>query len=166
MGNWNWHKNWKLLAAGLSFLAVLGTPLCGLTEASAQKRIVPDPDGTSVRTVKPLQAAQISERISLPSSSDAEADGDYETENESFQEETGELQAESASNALALAPLFAGPAQDFWSGWNGDLSFLDGSRGDGTEEKPYQISTREHLMGLSILTAGGMEIREGEDLSR
>ena len=169
MGNWNWHKNWKLLAVGLSFLAVLGTPLCGLTEASAQKRIVPDPDGASIRMVKPLQAARISERINLPSSSDAEADGDSEAENESFQEETGdlqgeggELQAESASNALALAPLFAGPAQDFWSGWNGDLSFLDGSRGDGTEEKPYQISTREHLMGLSILAVGGMEIREGE----
>lgn len=62
------------------------------------------------------------------------------------------------SNALML-PMAAG---DFWQGRSGDLSFLDGSRGDGTEEEPYQISTRAQLMGLAELAAGNMTVQEGD----
>lgn len=49
---------------------------------------------------------------------------------------------------------------ELWQNWVGDLSFLDGSKGDGTEENPYKISTKAHLMGLSELAAKGMVILE------
>ena len=51
---------------------------------------------------------------------------------------------------------------DLWKNWVGDLSFLNGERGDGTEEEPYQISTKAHLMGLSELAARSMVIGEDE----
>ena len=41
--------------------------------------------------------------------------------------------------------------QDFWTGWNGNADFA----GDGTEEKPYQIRSLAHLMGLSQAVAEG-----------
>lgn len=51
---------------------------------------------------------------------------------------------------------------DIWDDWNGDFSFLDGSSGIGTKEKPYQIKTKNQLMGLSQLVVMGMRIRPGE----
>lgn len=51
---------------------------------------------------------------------------------------------------------------DFWDNWVGDMSFLSGKTGDGTKEKPYQISTKEQLMGLSALASNGMAVEEGE----
>lgn len=50
---------------------------------------------------------------------------------------------------------------DFWEEWVGDLSFLSGEKGKGTEESPYEISTKAQLMGLSELAAKGMKIAEG-----
>lgn len=49
---------------------------------------------------------------------------------------------------------------EIWEDWTGDLSFLNGKRGDGTKEHPYQISTKAHLMGLAELAAMGMVIEE------
>ena len=43
-----------------------------------------------------------------------------------------------------------------------DLSFLDGTHGLGTKQKPYQIRTKHQLMGLSFLAAFGMQPDYGE----
>lgn len=51
---------------------------------------------------------------------------------------------------------------DLWDDWDGDFSFLDGSQGLGTKEKPYQIKTANQLMGLSQLAAMGMKVEPGE----
>lgn len=51
---------------------------------------------------------------------------------------------------------------DIWDGWNGDFSFLDGSSGDGSERKPYQIKNKSQLMGFSQLVAMGMRVQAGE----
>ena len=51
---------------------------------------------------------------------------------------------------------------DLWDGWNGDFSFLNGQHGDGSKERPYEIRTKNHLMGLSQLAAMGMRIQPGE----
>ena len=42
------------------------------------------------------------------------------------------------------------------------MSFLSGRTGDGTKEKPYQITTKEHLIGLAVLASMGMEVGSGE----
>lgn len=49
---------------------------------------------------------------------------------------------------------------DQWKNWNGDFSFLDGTRGDGSEEHPYRIGTAAQLKALSIVAAMGMKIPE------
>ena len=67
--------------------------------------------------------------------------------------------SESNATAFSMRSLATG---DLWKDWVGDLSFLSGDKGDGTEESPYQISTKAHLMGLSELTARGMVIGESE----
>lgn len=79
----------------------------------------------------------------------------------SVQSIASEVQAATDSNA-ALFEMRSIGTGNIWENWTGDLSFLSGTRGDGTKEKPYQISTKEHLMGLSELAAMGMEIRETE----
>ncbi|MBR5267017.1 MAG: peptidase A26 [Lachnospiraceae bacterium] len=66
------------------------------------------------------------------------------------------------SNAVSRFGMRSIGTGDLWEHWVGDLSFLSGKTGDGTEEKPFQISTKEHLMGLSELTSKGMIIRDGE----
>lgn len=71
------------------------------------------------------------------------------------------IQTASASNAGKIALRAAGTG-DLWTGWIGDLSFLSGRTGEGTKEKPYQISSKAQLMGLSALAAKGMEIGESE----
>lgn len=66
------------------------------------------------------------------------------------------------SDALAAFALRSIGTGDLWENWVGDLSFLSGEKGDGTEDKPYQISTKEQIMGLSELAAKGMVIEESE----
>ena len=52
---------------------------------------------------------------------------------------------------------------NLWENWDvADLSFLDGTHGLGTQEKPYQIRTKHQLMGLSFLAAFGMQPDHGE----
>ena len=43
-----------------------------------------------------------------------------------------------------------------------DTTILTGRTGDGTKEKPYQITTKEHLIGLAVLASMGMEVGSGE----
>ncbi|MDB2032427.1 peptidase A26 [[Clostridium] symbiosum] len=68
--------------------------------------------------------------------------------------------------ATSSIALFAGAGVsslgDIWDGWNGDFSFLDGSSGDGSERKPYQIKNKSQLMGFSQLVAMGMRVQAGE----
>lgn len=52
---------------------------------------------------------------------------------------------------------------NLWENWDvADLSFLDGTHGLGTKQKPYQIRTKHQLMGLSFLAAFGMQPDYGE----
>ena len=52
---------------------------------------------------------------------------------------------------------------NLWENWDVvDLSFLDGTHGLGTKQKPYQIRTKHQLMGLSFLAAFGMQPDYGE----
>lgn len=52
---------------------------------------------------------------------------------------------------------------DIWDQWSGKTSFefLDGKHGDGSAEHPFMIRNREQLMGLSELTAMGMNVPDG-----
>ena len=68
----------------------------------------------------------------------------------------------TGSNGIENYALRSVKTGDLWKDWIGDLSFLNGERGDGTEEEPYQISTKAHLMGLSELAARGMVVDEDE----
>ena len=68
----------------------------------------------------------------------------------------------TSSNAVSQLSMRSIGTGDLWEHWVGDLSFLSGKTGDGTSEKPFQISTKEHLMGLSELVSKGMIIRDGE----
>lgn len=74
-----------------------------------------------------------------------------------------EVTAFSSSNAevLTVSPMSMHTG-NLWEHWTADFSFLNGKRGDGTKEHPYQISTKAHLMGLSELAAMGMMIEEEE----
>lgn len=76
-------------------------------------------------------------------------------------EQTEHVRRITGSNALGR-PFLMPESKDLWENWVGDLGFLDGTRGDGSREKPFQISTKAQLMGLSRLAAMGMEIKEGE----
>ena len=79
----------------------------------------------------------------------------------SIQSIAAEYQIATYSNAALLQMRSIGTG-NLWENWTGDMSFLSGAKGNGTKEKPYQISTREQLMGLSELAAMGMEIGESE----
>ena len=68
--------------------------------------------------------------------------------------------AVTASNAGKIA-MYAGD-EEIWGADVGDMSFLSGRTGDGTKEKPYQITTKEHLIGLAALASMGMEVGSGE----
>ena len=57
----------------------------------------------------------------------------------------------TSANAWKLTQMRSAATGDLWEHWIGDLSFLTGEKGDGTEERPFQLSTKEHLMGLSEL---------------
>ncbi len=66
------------------------------------------------------------------------------------------------ANATSMFSMRSIGTGDLWEHWIGDMSFLSGKKGDGTEERPFQISTKEQLMGLSELVAKGMIIEDGE----
>lgn len=51
---------------------------------------------------------------------------------------------------------------DIWDSWNGDFTFLNGTTGNGSESKPYQIKNKAQLMGFSQLVAMGMRVQPGE----
>lgn len=68
----------------------------------------------------------------------------------------------TASDSVALFAMRSLGTGDLWNNWVGDLSFLSGEKGNGTVERPYQISTKAQLMGLSELAAKGMVIEESE----
>ena len=70
-------------------------------------------------------------------------------------------QTATASDASEKMAAFA-MAEDIWGFDVGDMSFLSGRYGDGTKEKPYQITTKEHLIGLAALASMGMEVGSGE----
>ena len=80
--------------------------------------------------------------------------------------EDGETATESslpvATNSIALFTFGSSSIGDIWDRWAGDFSFLDGSTGDGSKKKPYQIKNKDQLMGLSQLAAMGMRVQEGE----
>ena len=46
----------------------------------------------------------------------------------------------TGSNGIENYALRSVKTGDLWKDWIGDLSFLNGERGNGTEEEPYQIS--------------------------
>lgn len=75
-----------------------------------------------------------------------------------FAEENLRLYSTATDSDAALFSLRSAGTGDLWEGWTGDLSFLSGRTGNGTKGKPYQISTRAQLMGLSELAAMGMKI--------
>lgn len=69
----------------------------------------------------------------------------------------------SASNAEApTVSQMSVNTGNLWENWTADFSFLNGKRGNGTKEHPYQISTKAQLMGLSELASMGMIIEEEE----
>lgn len=70
----------------------------------------------------------------------------------------------SFSVKMGITAAAASSLGDIWDSWAGKTSFdfLNGSQGEGTEEKPYLIKNREQLMGLSELAAMGMTVLEAE----
>lgn len=85
------------------------------------------------------------------------------------QKASGSSAAASGSNSLPGTPADAwvntvtvSALGDLWDHWDADFSFLDGSAGVGTKEKPYEIKNKYQLMGLSQLAAMGMRVDPGE----
>ncbi len=70
----------------------------------------------------------------------------------------------ATSAQLAMARMTVSSSLgNLWENWEtADLSFLDGTHGVGTKTKPYQIRTKQQLMGLSFLAAFGMQPDHGE----
>ena len=75
--------------------------------------------------------------------------------------ETAEGKISTASDASGKIAVFAAD-DEIWGADVGDMSFLSGRSGDGSKEKPYQLTTKEHLIGLAVLASMGMEIGSGE----
>ena len=75
--------------------------------------------------------------------------------------ETAAERTATASDAVENIAVLAAD-EEIWGADVGDMSFLSGRTGDGTKEKPYQITTKEHLIGLAALASMGMEVGSGE----
>lgn len=75
--------------------------------------------------------------------------------------ETSAERTATASDAVENIAVLAAD-EEIWGADVGDMSFLSGRTGDGTKEKPYQITTKEHLIGLAALASMGMEVGSGE----
>ncbi len=69
----------------------------------------------------------------------------------------------ATSSVLMQETALTASLGDLWDGWEADFSFLDGSQGEGTRRKPYQIRTRAQLMGLSQLAAMSMTVDPGNE---
>ena len=74
--------------------------------------------------------------------------------------ETAAERTATASDAVENIAVLAAD-EEIWGADVGDMSFLSGRTGDGTKEKPYQITTKEHLIGLAVLASMGMEVGSG-----
>lgn len=74
-------------------------------------------------------------------------------------EKAGDLTEEvpDAENISVTSPsnLRISATGNLWDGWTGDMDFP----GEGTEMRPYQLSSLAHLMGLSELVAAGNDFR-------
>ena len=68
--------------------------------------------------------------------------------------ETAAERTATASDAVENIAVLAAD-EEIWGADVGDMSFLSGRTGDGTKEKPYQITTKEHLIGLAALALEG-----------
>ena len=66
--------------------------------------------------------------------------------------ETAEGKIATASDASGKIAVFAAD-DEIWGADVGDMSFLSGRSGDGSKEKPYQLTTKEHLIGLAVLAS-------------
>ncbi|MCI8453482.1 MAG: peptidase A26 [Lachnospiraceae bacterium] len=140
------------MAAGLCSLAAFLLPVQALAEATAREfgrvslRIGVAVTGTAI----PGNGRMEEKNVRLP-----------------FKATAANALIKTGSNATLL-PMpastydlrFQGTGE-LWEGWIGDMRFLDGTAGDGTEERPYQISTKGELMGLSELASLGMVVEEG-----
>lgn len=58
-------------------------------------------------------------------------------------EQTEHVRRITGSNALGR-PLLMTESKDLWENWVGDLGFLDGTRGDGSREKPCSRYPQRH----------------------
>lgn len=101
-----------------------------------------DPDPIEVPTTEPVNIATPSEVVDLTFT---------------------DVKKALVASLLSSVP-YSSSLGDIWDSWSGKTSFefLNGSQGEGTEEKPYLIKNREQLMGLSELTAMGMMVPEAE----
>lgn len=113
------------------------------------------------------RAVRLDSSVRPGTAGEAEIPGGIESPGEA--EKAGDSGAEAAvialpaTSSIALMDLRAvSSLGDFWDGWNGDFSFLDGASGDGSSKKPYEIRNKNQLMGLSQLAAMGMRIQPGE----
>lgn len=79
--------------------------------------------------------------------------------------EAGRAEVAATPSELLADGLITPSLGDLWEGWDADFSFLDGSQGFGTKERPFQIRTKEQLMGLSQLTAMGMSADPGSSIT-
>lgn len=140
-----------LLRAGLGLCMALVLPMDAMAAVQAGEANAMSAAGS--QEVESRTAAAVDEAVNRANAAAADT---ASTSNGS--------RVTTASNALAkAAPILRAPATgDLWDGWTGDLSFLDGTSGDGSKEKPYQIATKSELMGLSELAAKGMVIADGE----
>ena len=144
----------RLLAAGLSACLVIleaGTALAARPDGAGAFLAGEQPDGAGAF----LAGAQPDAAGAFFAATPSNAAGSFVRATSS--DAAPGIFVPTASNAL----LFARSA-GFWDNWAGDLSFLDGKTGKGTEDEPYQISTKAQLMGLSRLAADGMQVAEGE----
>lgn len=146
MGMKMWSKKGAgMVALSISLCLILGNGISamGVTGLNDSKRL-----GYSNR------AESGNGGIEIPTRSDAQ-DNPQQTATDS--NSTLQMVA-TASNSLFLL----NRGGDLWKDWTGDMSFLSGGTGKGTEEKPYQISTKAQLMGLSALVSHDMAVQEGE----
>lgn len=68
---------------------------------------------------------------------------------------SGRRETEEETNVISPNDLRISATGNLWDGWTGDMDFP----GEGTETKPYQLSSLAHLMGLSELVAAGNSFR-------
>lgn len=107
---------------------------------------------------KDMAGGKASASEALRETAESESDAEDDTGDEISEEELlSAVPSVAMLSAQSLSSL-----GDLWDDWDADFSFLDGSQGLGTKEKPYQIKTKSQLMGLSQLAVMGMKVEPGE----